>query len=713
MNCLEKDISLGLFGNSSQTIFIREIIWLLLGAHSMSELINSCHSLKSPYFNSLNFVLHQVDTISFKLSELRSFVTYFNIQFLDDFNSEILLNQKSSQLFYSNIVKNHFFTLTFQAFASGINFFLTEVGFDFHLFEKEVKNIGYVSILDSFSSIISISDRISLIYQIYRECTKLLRSSTKTTPLKAVIWLIDTLWRYLHIFTIKTWRDNSSSSIISRVFLITLLPQLNMISHWLTHGIIIDLNNEFFITQCQNSLHFSDLYSLWRGKCQLIVENDKTLCPEIFKVLAHKIYSAGKSLGPLEVLGISLGTIELENFCSSFVKKICELTHNCDISHDSNVTSSFQRLKIADLVISKHTSEPFISVAMLKSYQLSEIKLPHYFDSKFYHTLIWDIFSKFNPKVITKPLPILLSNYLYNSVMPFYLFSTERLMSFLTEQDNIFAKFYLLYKIYLFGDSFIMDQFSTEIFLLYKMNELKRDPLYLTTKLNHFIYLYLACEDIKEMFIVSIDNSGTLNDVKIHYNSEPLSSIFFGKPILQVYQRIFSFLLDIKWILWTLNNICLSNSRKKIQFTQNILLIQQYNFYISVLWQYFLQQVILKEYLIFKSVFLSQSNDVDNLVKAHENFIFSVQTKCFLDGKHERLRELISQLILKISHFCVGLHMKDPSYNVYDINLCVNTLIRKLFTILRIHNSDAQLNFLALSFDFNNFISQNVLPAYL
>ena len=656
-------------------------------------------------------ILGRICNTANQLLELKYFCRVVLIYKVNNFKSSNLAQWPNDV----DVDAEHHSTLTYQAFATAVRFFIHDVHSELLLLEKSVQNQVYASMLSLFHSLEFLTRKILHFYTIYSECTLQPKSDVQISSKYAVHYLLDNLWRGVIQSDLQIMSTTNCLPIVIGMFLITIAPTFNFVNQWLTVGIIHDKYNEFFIQQLLHPSSCDELYILWSDCYVLIPENGFSKSPSVFLELESNILSAGKAISSLEYIGIPLPHKPINLIYISFINLFFKgLGSNFHLHNNSSLINVFP-IANYKAMLTQDNDGPFL-VQTVCNVNRSQVPFLFLLDGIRIQNFIWKNVLESRRNIFSSPSFLILQNTLNAIILPLYQISSSCLAWHLHSDSasDINSELRMLFNLYLFGDALTMQTFTENIFKTLENSVCLQDSLSLTSNLHQALAYAFPNLNFDEKVFVTIKEFGNLNDIKIHYFIGTLASIVITPPLIQQYQHLFSFLLNVKWVEWILNRAKLFLKRHHQTHMQPLFIIHEMGFYISIVSQYFFHQIIFVEFQKFRFRIKSDNIDTDILVNEHQLFINSIFSKCFLDNDHSKFVKQFDQLFSLCSKFCIMLFDEYLNHTLFsNIRKELHITIKRLFTVLRIPTVDYNFEFLKLCLNYNNYISANIINCLL
>ena len=708
---LQRQISPFFLHSFSEFILCREAIWMLMGVNKLIFFYKgNAGYIPSEYIPSrFSTILCRICITANQILDLKSFcysvlIDRINLFKYSDFK------QASTNLHVEKL-NEHYSTLTYQAFATSVRFFIRDILSELLVLERTVQYHDFGSILFLFDSLTNLTRRVSYFHALYSDSTLIPKNEAPLSSKDAVQLLLDILWKRIIESDFQIMSNSNCSSIVICVFLITIGPTFNFISQWLIDGIIHDKHQEFFIQQLIYPWNCDKLYTLWSDSCTLLKKNGLIQSPLFFLQLSSKILSSGKAISSLSYIGNPLPQNSIKFFYFDFINLLLKEIQNYFISRNArHLFLDWHNIKYKSFLLQAN-DEPFLLKTV---YNIDSVHLPIIpsLDCSQIQDIIWNKLQHSRPNSISSPIFLVLQKTLDAVILPYYEISSTSLASHLRFNctSSIHSELRMLFNLYLFGDSLTMQTFAEYIFETLENTVCLQDSLSLTNNLHKTLSYYHPQMCFDEKIFVSNKHLGNLNDIEIHFVIDSLASIVITPPTIQQYQHLFSFLLNLRWIEWILHRakFCLKKNPQVIM--QPFFIIHEMDFYVSIISQYFFHHIILVKFREFSIMMRSHKMDTDMLINEHRKFINSIFSKCFLDVDHYKFWKLFDQLFCMCSNFCVLLidnYSNDISFN--DIRRELHMTIKRLFTILRIPTINHKFEFLRLCLNFNSYISENII----
>ena len=685
------------FGDFSDFLLCREILWMFMGFKELHFFLMSNGYLPSTQFpNPLFTLLTRLCLLSNKLLKLRDFCQF--VQSVSLQNSSFSKSSKNS--LYS--IDPHS-TITFQAFSSVLRLFLHDIDTELIELEKQLL-VHSACIIALFNNLLVLSAKISYFYQLFIECINPPNDQMCSSPFSRVCWLLDSLWREITLCDLQYMVIPKLLPLSISAFLITLTPLFDFISQWFFDGHLYDEYQEFFIHQIEFPMNCDKLSSFWENGCKIRTSEMVSYVPKFLRDLAPKILSAGKSLGCLSFLGVNIANISYRILYFTFIDDLFREIGNCPISLLSNLSPPDLYFRI-EFVISTLSTSPFLRGSIINMNNYSKAILSN--EGFIYQRGIWEKLQHVQLNFLSTPLVFVIRKVVNGIILPISDISSLNLMNHLISYSSIYLELKMLFNIYLFGDILAMRKFSE---ILFETKDFFFDSLFVTDSLLKIIYSFHPNLNLDDKLFVTIGHSRNIDDIRLHYTINPLASIVISPSNILKYQDIFTFLLNLKYIEHNIHNTHLFVKRSTHIKKCSIFILNEMNFYFSIISQYFINYVIMVHFYAFISIFESKDIDVNTLVKEHQKFINLIHIKCFLDVSHKEFYLILRKLFELIATFCLGIEDFNSEVSFFvEIKRDLDKIIKHIFTILRIPTSDHRFDFLIQALNYNYFISQNLL----
>ena len=688
------------FIDFSDYMLCREILWMFMGIKGLNFFVISNGYLPSTQIpNPLFTLLSRLCLLSNNLLKLRDFC-----QLVRNMSLQNSCFSKSPFHSRNSVTADPHSTITFQAFSSVLRLFLYDI--DAHLieFEKELL-LQTSSIIALFNNLQTLSARISYFYGLFLDCMNPPDDQMDSSPFYRVCWLLDSLWRDLTVCDLQYMVVPKFLPLSISAFLITLAPLFDFISQWFFDGHVHDEFHEFFIHQTKFPVKCDTISSFWENGCKLRQFENVSYVPKFLRDLVPKMLLSGKSLGCLSLLGVDIANIPYRFLYFTFIDDLFREIGNYQNLLFSNLSLPPESGFRIEFVISTLSNNPFLYGSIVNISNNSRSMLSN--EGFIYQKIIWEKLQSVQLDFLSTPLIFVLMKVINGIILPISNVSSLNLMDQLISYSCIYFELKMLFNIFLFGDTLTMRKFSENLF---ETKEYFFDSLSVTDSLLKIINFFQPNLNLDDKLFVTVGHSKTLEDIRLHYTINPLASIVISPSNLSKYQDIFTFLLNLKYIEYNIHNAHFFIKRSTNVSRVSIFILNEMNFYFSIISHYFINYVILVHYYAFSSISESKDIDVNSLIREHQNFINSIHIKCFLDASHKEFYLILRNLFELITAFCHGIH--DFSLNVsffIEIKRDLDKIIKHIFTILRIPTSNHRFDFLTQALNYNYYVSRNLL----
>jgi len=223
-----------------------------------------------------------------------------------------------------------------------------------------------------------------------------------------------------------------------------------------------------------------------------------------------------------------------------------------------------------------------------------------------------------------------------------------------------------LRRVYLLEATVHMQSFFIPLFQDIEASKPWSNPYMLSVQLSHAMSPILA--DATNLFSVEVGpefRCATTNvleavdEISIIYSvGEDMNNVI--KPFdLERYNRVFRFLLKIKWAVWTLEQLQFPAAFKNrlpyapitsLDYTMRRLIIVRtwISFYVNCIHSHMVHQVIINLDVQLNR-YIEKAKNLRNIISAHQAFISLAYDNCFLNDTYIKLRENLSQLLKLVS----------------------------------------------------------------
>nr|XP_040573888.1 gamma-tubulin complex component 5-like [Lepeophtheirus salmonis] len=255
----------------------------------------------------------------------------------------------------------------------------------------------------------------------------------------------------------------------------------------------------------------------------------------------------------------------------------------------------------------------------------------------------------------------------------YYSSACERMLSFFKNDLKLESHLSAIRMVFLMEAGDMLQEFYVEIFN--KMQE--RDSLFFDTS-NLTLHLqgclsFRSFEIPPERFSINLsknDKTGDILDqIHMHYIIDCPLNIVITTHHIELYNKVFCFLLKVKRALWALRvitpeNICSKDSWKR----RKILLLRAWLFhFVGSIHSYFMTRVLHSTELELKNR-LNGCKDLDDIIRIHADYIALIVDRCFLHSNGSILRNTV----LKVLNICTTLKELVLSDETEDLSALEN-----------------------------------------
>lgn len=596
---------------------------------------------------------------------LEDFVVYMNfINQIESFCNVTLNN-------YDNVSPH-----TYQSFASSLRELLVEfkrftAGIEYNLMNETV---------DCVRTIIKLSNILQPHFRVLKKLHEIYVSAIiSTTEYPPHICSSHLLGKLL--YHIENSSNKEDANLVSVLYINTIKTYLTIIDNWWSECRLDDWCNEFLIDRQTFKMHLfekskEDAFYV-KPEISFVIKNDP-----IIQLLLQFTVKSSSTLNILQKWDrISELKFEYrksdgslyEMFLKEFFKRIESLSGDqnnnttlMDKRYDENVEKSkneFNRMEFEKEIL--EIGDQFLLMAFQESLMIAEQQTNHIIkdDIKDHFTesnsnsqliklnqcsTILIPFERFVNKILTELLEMKIS--VVNSFV----------VRIYKEEFRIVEHLQNLRRLYLLEASDLMHTFYTTLFQQIESGDNWSNPYYMThqldgiisTRYNDMIFNIEIVSDVKSKTIKVLD---AIDQIKLNYIVTKELENVINEKNLNYYNKIFRFLLKVKWGLWALENLRFPIAyKKRSQYAElklfDLLMrrLAMLRFWIINSLQYIHSHLMSQVLQSLGEKFDQKITKCDNLIDIitiHESFLATVVEHCFQNTNETDIMNGLMQLI--------------------------------------------------------------------
>ena len=252
----------------------------------------------------------------------------------------------------------------------------------------------------------------------------------------------------------------------------------------------------------------------------------------------------------------------------------------------------------------------------------------------------------------------------------------SRLVNLFQETLNLEKDLIYLRRVFFMEAGDLLSEFYTTLFNNLDTNPAECDDLSLSILLHDCLCRRFITDDV-EKFNLSMDISTKepLTTINLNYSVKwPLNIVLHSKA-LDMYNKVFKFLLGVKHSLWALlqidpkdldETIKDDNEDHQMILHRVILLRSWLLHFISNVHDYFMTRVLQSTQAELHSC-LMECHDLDAILKVHNGYIQKIYDRCFLHPSASILKEAVIKVLKSaviLYKYCKS-HLENPSQEYF------------------------------------------------
>ncbi|XP_072028660.1 gamma-tubulin complex component 5-like [Amphiura filiformis] len=665
----------------TETHIIRETLWILMGAEEsfvfqrhgnhfeVRENIRVNHLTPS----SLNTMLQSLANDGSCILQLQSFVNdmrscpsaYCNR------GDSALSSQESSRC------------QTYEAYAEALAEFL-------HSFRNALVQIEKtVLVQEQQMTLANVMDQLSPWMPKVKLLAYVHNKAVVDCPQQKHVYRVWYLLDMLHNSIMEHYSMGDSSkeivNLLVRIWLQSIRPYVDFIDRWLTLGHLFDPAHEFVIQRNSavevKSPHFwQEGFTLDRFQTEESTHRGQIAVPPFLQPVLRHIILAGKCMEVLGSVG-QLGTIRTEanlestSMYSNLITSTKDMDDICSSSSIAMATEEEQdesatRTLVVQQLQLPGTTDPLLAKnfdEVLGTLLDSDEKAEERYSQSDASIL---------PDVNNMPLLLVIKRSLYPSILSRCNVICQQLVNTLKTKFDLMANLAILRKFYLLEDGDVMCDFYVDIFEKLRRQESWSDYLYLHGHLQEALGRRYPEEIERVTVSVSSDEISArlaarpihaLDGLTLHYQVDHPLNIIINSQSLDVYNRVFRFLLQVKRAKHSLDQVLadlkkethedeegkpVTNSAPVVGTRMDDAIIKHQLYllrfklmhFVNSIHNYLMTRILHTTSLEFQDDF-NRATDLDGVLSAHENYLTKVLQRCLLHDKVSLVREAVVKVL--------------------------------------------------------------------
>ena len=574
---------------------------------------------------------------------------------------------------------------TRKAFGFAINCFLSKVREELAAYEFEMVSNGKpMTILELKQAIGNLLSNIDLVFDVYTNCITALQ--TEDLPGNDVaVHIIDTLFNTVCRLDGFGSTAAPQVAIMIPILLETLRPFLGDLAGWVTFGKLPPIaNDEFFVYENAN-VCTNDSESWKQRFCiRHCWSDDTTLAvPQFLQGMTNKILLTGKSCAILEKAITNTNDQTSSTFEKEFFEK---LFSGLGISWKDDFAKQKSQPDVPliskDFIFIEQNSHPLLIENFIMLFQRN-YEIFHKKETSVNKPIsIHDIVEKEEP-VLTENAPCrspfmeTFSAALHSMIDTRYMQASNALLQLLTVRFRFDDHFHAIKNFFLMEAGDVLSEFYSEIFAKMRAKEYWQSTSYLTSifqdalqlRFPHLINKLTVGVRTESRTIRNSSQVQSIDVIYLQYAMKWPLTIIFDSKSEETYNAVFSFLLQVKRALWSLEQLRMRDMQKetltsaddepsevsiltrlkKPQFVAELrqkmyILRMRLLHFVQSFHTYIMTRILHSSGLEFKAK-LSEAKDFEEILHFHQDFLEKVHDRCLLSPKVGFAKEAIMRIL--------------------------------------------------------------------
>ena len=577
-----------------------------------------------------------------------------------------------------------------RAFAYAVNCFLKKTRKDLGNIECKIvsKNEVY-TILTLEQAVGSLLSYVALVYEMYKNSLVMARGS-EVAPNECLVHVVDSLFNTVCNLDAFGSAGSFQVGVLIPIFLETIRPFLSDLAVWISSGKLpIVGREEFFV--CEDEIASEDDSTAWRQQFRIRRCQDddiKLAIPHFLAGLTDKILLTGKSCRVLERAGKSF-TDKFSSVCEtelfeSLLKGLgisCENHEMGDKVEIEEVLMVERNTVMLNNGFSQLLEENFL-VIFQRNYQrfINSGGNNQALYDNFQSTMEQSRFDMSKKASCRQPFSEIFKSSLQSLIDARYSQASNALLGLLKDEIRFMHHFGIIKNFFLMEAGDVMSSFYSEIFTKIRRKEFWQSTSYLTSVLHDALQLRFPSLVDRLTAGIKSDARGISTNVAsvqsaasiyLHYEMDWPLTIIFDSKAEEKYNAIFSFLLQVKRAVWSLEQLRIAELwrgdarddtqddfatpeaiRTTLESQQPATAVRQKMYVLRVKLLHFVQsfhvyimtRILHSSGLEFKAQ-VSEAKDFDEIVTIHLDFLEKVYDRCLLSPKVGFAKEAITRIL--------------------------------------------------------------------
>ena len=526
---------------------------------------------------------------------------------------------------------------------------------------------------------------IDLVFNVYTGCITVLHTNDIPSN-DASLHIINTI--FYTVCRLDGFGSTAAPqvSIMVPILLETLRPFLSDLACWITIGKLPPIGiDEFFIYEDENA--GKDDSEAWKHRFRIRSwwsDDTKLAVPQFLKDMTDKILLTGKSCGILEQAAANVNNQASSSFEEEFFEK---LFNGLGISWKKDVAQQVEEPTVtlisSDFIYAESKSHHLLMenymVIFQKNFEMF-YKSQNFLKDK--SCTIHDMIEKEEAALsgnapCRSPFARIFNSSLHSIINARYMQASNELLHLLTVRFRFDDHFNMVKNFFLMEAGDVLHEFYSEIFAKIRAKEYWQSTSYLTSvfqdalqvRFPHLVNKITVGIRTESLTIRNSSNIQSVDVIYLEYAMKWPLTIIFDSKAEETYNAVFSFLLQVKRALWSLERLRIKDlllenpssgdqersefsSLNRLKQSQSIDTLRQ-KFYIlrmkllhfvQSFHTYIMTRILHSSGLEFK-VKLNEAKDFEEILTFHQEFLEKVYDRCLLSPKVGFAKEAITRIL--------------------------------------------------------------------
>ena len=533
---------------------------------------------------------------------------------------------------------------------------------------------------------------VDLIFDLYRSCISETKS-IEMSPNDKVVHIIDTIYKTLCRLNALGVSAFTQFSAILPIFLETIRPFLIDLGVWLSSGRLPNVGSrEFFI--CEDGQITGEDSEAWRNRFRVRNSVDgqgkeKLATPVFLMAVVDRILLTGKSCGILEQSASDFKESSTA-FEDQFYQKFLEAMGISWKPKNEEVNERIVTVATKETLVMKEgfnqlLSENYLVVFQHRFQKFNNVSSPKSSFKNFQDFFLENATGSSQEPPCQMPLKVTFESSLHGLIDSQYKEASYALLRLLKDRFKFENHLAIVKNFFLMEAGDVLNVFYSEVFSKLRANEYWQNMSYLTGILNESLILRFpqlvnkltvgikAPSEPRKM-AKTASNVQSIDVIFLHYEMQWPLTVIFDSKAEETYNAVFSFLLQVKRALWSLEQLRIndllpgaktieerfSDTESEASYSGNeafaeaknptklrqrlyILRVRLMHF-VQSFHVYIMTRILHTSGLEFKMQ-LEKAKDFEEILTLHQDFLEKVYDRCLLSPKVGFAKEAITRIL--------------------------------------------------------------------